>query len=630
MALLAWMIYRSWEDGQRSIHQTAKISFQKDVVYRIWNSQHGGVFVPVSKHAKPNPYLKDLVKRDINGVNGEQLTLVNPAYMTRQVQELGKTLFSNYEHITSLDPLNKEDNMPDEWEKKSLMLFEKGVKEYSGLWTSNGQEYYRYMAPFKIKETCLKCHEQQSYSVGDIRGGISIAIPMDETRMLFKDAVWRSVFVCLCAWLIGTGMLFLGGNQVRKDIKRRESTEKLINEESEKNTAILSTMPSILVILDAEERITDWNDMATTTFNITRKDALGHRLIDLGLGEDISKIQLRASNSDNTLVFPKVRYECPDGKLGIVHFTASFIRDHQESLLGSVLLGRDILVDMKQQHEDLQTQKMESIGRLSAGIAHEINTPIQYIGDNIRFLQDAFSDIQQLLAKYDILTNNIGDNCEKSTQEMMNAIQESIDDIDLAFILEETAPAFEHALEGIHRVSKIVTAMRSFSYKEQYDEKVATDINQCLKNTVTVARNEYKYVAELVMDLDENLPRVFCVAGAINQVFLNILVNAAHAIEEKIGNHDSGEKGLISISTCVNEDMVTIRFVDTGTGVPDKVINKIFEPFFTTKAIGKGTGQGMSLSHRIIVDEHRGKIEVRNRLEESGAEFLVSLPLKIC
>ncbi len=628
LGLMAWMIYRSWDDAQRAVYVTAKVSFQKDVVYRTWNAKHGGVFVPVGEHAQPNPYLEGLIKRDIQSVDGTQLTLINPALMTRQVQTIEKDMFSHYGHITSLNPLNKEDNQPDEWERAALLSFEEGTEEYTGLWVDKGQEYYRYMAPFRIKQSCMICHEQQGYKIGDIRGGISVAVPMDETRSRFFAATVRSVLVCLCAWLIGTVMLFWGGRKVRSDIIRRREAEKIISEENEKKSVIMSSIPSILIILDREERVTDWNKTAAEAFGLSRAQAIGHRISALNLGGNVPQVFMNPE-SDNAMVFPEVRYKRADDQVGIVHFTASFLQNAEGEIVGSVLLGRDVLVDMQRQNEDLHAQKMESIGQLSAGIAHEINTPIQYVGDNVRFLRDAYTDIQKLLDVHGELLEVIDNGCTDDLHKMVEKVRVLKEEIDLDFVLEESGPACVQALEGVQRVAKIVAAMRSFSHQGQEDEKVATDINQCIENTTLVARNEYKYVAELILNLDAHLPQISCVTGAINQVFLNILVNAAHAIEEKIGRDRAEEKGIITITTGMSGDMIFIRFADSGTGVPESILHKVFDPFFTTKKIGKGTGQGMALSHRIIVEEHCGKIEVAN-CPEGGAEFSVYLPIKGC
>ncbi|MGE4556227.1 MAG: PAS domain S-box protein [Desulfovibrionaceae bacterium] len=262
-------------------------------------------------------------------------------------------------------------------------------------------------------------------------------------------------------------------------------------------------------------------------------------------------------------------------------------------------------------------QKMESIGQLAAGIAHEINTPTQYVGDLVRFLQDACTDMREMIRKLEERMAKGG-----AGEEFVEFYQEQAEAFDLDFLDEETPKALSMAQEGVERITRIVQAMKKFSHPGA-EEKRAVDINAALDNTATVAKNEWKYVAEMAFDLDPDLPPVPCLPGDMNQVFLNLLVNGAHAIGEKVKN--SHEKGMLKISSRVDGDWAEVRIGDSGTGIPEENRHKIFDPFFTTKEVGKGTGQGLSIAYN-IVDKHGGTISFETE-EGVGTTFIIRLPL---
>ena len=284
-----------------------------------------------------------------------------------------------------------------------------------------------------------------------------------------------------------------------------------------------------------------------------------------------------------------------------------------------------------------QARKLESIGQLAAGIAHEINTPTQYIGDNTRFLQGAFRDLSELLRRSRELTS--GDPALEARISKLNR------EFDLDYLFAEIPRAIEQNLEGIERVSTIVRAMKEFTHPGS-EEKKGVDINQCIESAITVARNEWKYVADVECSLDPDLPSVPCLPGEFSQVILNIIINAAHAIEEQQGagpaaraaasNRDqltagasdrSAPRGLIRVSSRAAGEWVEIRIQDSGGGIPAAIRSRVFDPFFTTKDVGKGTGQGLAIAHSIVVDKHGGRISFETQ-EGRGTTFLVRLPLQ--
>jgi PAS domain S-box-containing protein len=282
------------------------------------------------------------------------------------------------------------------------------------------------------------------------------------------------------------------------------------------------------------------------------------------------------------------------------------------------------IADKKDQEIQLRhLQKMESIGQLAAGIAHEINTPTQYVADNTHFLKEAFDDLQTALESYDRLLEAARQGSVPAN--LIEEVDAAKEEADLEYIAEETPKALEQALEGLQKISIIVSAMKEFSHPGG-DDKELVDINGLINNTLTVSRNEWKYVAKMETELDPTLPMIPGFKSKLSQVFLNLIVNAAHAIAG-VGGEESGQEGVIRIVTSQTDDSVEVRISDNGPGVPEELKNRIFDPFFTTKEVGKGTGQGLSIAHSVVVDKHGGSLELEQE-NGTGAIFVIRLPME--
>jgi signal transduction histidine kinase len=275
------------------------------------------------------------------------------------------------------------------------------------------------------------------------------------------------------------------------------------------------------------------------------------------------------------------------------------------------------------EHELRMAQKLESIGQLAAGIAHEINTPTQYVGDNTRFLEESFGDITPIIKQAAILADAV---CTgRDASGIATELQEAIQVAGIDYLSEEIPLAIEQSLGGIERVRKIVRAMKEFSHPG-VDGMTSLDLNRAIESTIMVATNEWKYVAVVETELDPELPAVSCLPGEISQVILNMIVNASHAIADALPE-DSDDKGTITVSTRCDGEFAEFRVQDTGTGITEEARSKIFDSFFTTKEAGKGTGQGLSLAHRVVVKKHGGSIDVETEVGK-GTTFIVRLPLQ--
>ena len=386
----------------------------------------------------------------------------------------------------------------------------------------------------------------------------------------------------------------------------------------------LGSIPSILIGMDPEGRITRWNASAAESFGLTRNHVVGKRLDQCGikwLNRDMAEEVASWLKTGSLIQRDDLAYQ-RDGKVHFVGLTVRRIRSEGVHA-GFIVTGTDITEKKSLEEQLRQAHKLEAVGQLAAGIAHEINTPAQFVADNTKFLKESWDAVVQIMDYCRKMQDEVREGGSVSV-ETLARYEELLRQSDVDFLTKEVPNAIDQSLEGLERVAKIVRAMKEFSHPGT-SEKRAVDINKVIETTLAVARNEWRYVADVVTHFDAELPFVPCVASEINQVILNLVVNAAHAIAEA-NQGDNSHKGSITVTTSQAEDAAEIAVQDTGQGIPDGVQSRIFEPFFTTKAVGKGTGQGLALAHTIVVQKHQGKIWFKTQPGE-GSTFFVRLPL---
>ncbi|HVU01434.1 MAG TPA: response regulator [Polyangiaceae bacterium] len=298
------------------------------------------------------------------------------------------------------------------------------------------------------------------------------------------------------------------------------------------------------------------------------------------------------------------------------------MRVHGE-IVGAVLVSQDITELKRTQADFVAAQRLAAVGTLAAGIAHEINTPIQFVNDSVHFLRDAAKDVAVLLDRLTSLRRLVSSGASaEELREALEAATVAEEDADLDYLRERMPAAFERCVDGLERVTNIVRSMKEFAHPAQHD-MAHVDLNRAVSNTLTIARNEYKYVADLETDFAE-IPPVKCHVNDINQVVLNLVVNAAHAIDDVVKGTE--QKGRIRVTTRADGDDVVIAVADTGKGIPDAIAHRIFEPFFTTKEVGKGTGQGLALAWAVVKGKHGGDLRFSSKVGE-GTTFFVRLPV---
>lgn len=384
---------------------------------------------------------------------------------------------------------------------------------------------------------------------------------------------------------------------------------------------ILEGMRAAIVIIDPRDRtIVEVNQAAADIIGLPGSELVGHSTGVLAFADAAGQpVNQMASILDSDGANREFRLIRPDGRVVPVARTVVSGYHRGRMLLYEIFFD---LTERKALERQLAVaRKLESIGELAAGIAHEINTPTQYIGDNLRFLEQGFADLMACsdrLAAFVETARASGLNAAEADE-----IAKVVKEFDLPFLRQEIPKAIEQSLEGVGRVTSIVTAMRRFSHPGG-EEKTAVDLAQVIDNTLIVARNEWKYVARAESRIEPDLPPVRGLAGDIGQVILNLLLNAAQAIAEKVAG--TGDKGRIDIVAERDGDFARLTVRDTGPGIPEEHLDKIFDPFFTTKEVGKGTGQGLAIAHHIVVEKHGGTIEVDTG-PGRGAAFVIRLPL---
>jgi signal transduction histidine kinase len=296
--------------------------------------------------------------------------------------------------------------------------------------------------------------------------------------------------------------------------------------------------------------------------------------------------------------------------------SADELRDQVAALQAIVaeLRARDH-AEVKQRH----SLKLQALGQITSGVGHELNTPLQFIGDNLHFLRDG---LQGMLVMVDALrTVREAARVGPVDPSLVAIADEAEQSADYDYLTQRLERIFARTFDGLQRITSIVEAMRRFTHPR--NELAPVDLNQSLETTLTLARNEYKYVAKVVTELGD-VPAVLGHASDLGQVFLNLIVNAAHAIADR----GAGEGGLgtIVVRTLRDGDAVVVTISDTGCGIPAELHDRIFEPFFTTKEPGRGTGQGLTLVHAVIVDGHHGQVTFDTEVGR-GTEFRLRLPL---
>jgi PAS domain S-box-containing protein len=407
---------------------------------------------------------------------------------------------------------------------------------------------------------------------------------------------------------------------VSRDVTARKRAEEALQKSEERSHLLFATIPHPIWVYDPETLVfTEVNDAAIERYGYSREEFLQMKITDIRLPEENERL-LKHLNTPRKArqSSGQWKHRTKDGNVIDVEVSSHIIDFFGRKAV--LVVAQDISERKRLEVELRHAQKLEAVGGLAAGIAHEINTPIQFVGDNVRFLEEAFGTLSSLMLRYRQFREAVvaGKESLSLAEEAGKAEQAA----DLDWLTDEVPKAVAQTLDGVNRVATIVRAMKDFAHPDR-NEKSATDLNKALESTLIVARNEVKYVADVETDFG-SLPPVLCHSGDLNQVFLNLLVNAAHAIGDVVKGAD--KRGVIRVQTRREGDIVEVRISDSGSGIPVGIRDKVFEPFFTTKEVGRGTGQGLAIARSVVVDKHGGTLTFETE-EGRGTTFIVRLPI---
>jgi two-component system, NtrC family, sensor kinase len=558
-------------------------------------------------------------------------TKINPQLMKNDPEIFKRQVMEDIGYrAVSTKPMNPE-NRADDWEARALSKFTRQTDFHFELQGLQGKPQFRYIGPVFVQENCLSCHGYEGIKVGDLRGGISVTV---NARPIYEAQATNRYWVMLThlgsfLLLAGSSTFLLG--QLRRHWELLTETRDRLKQQEDFLRSITQAMGEGCVVLDPQGVVTFANQESEWILGWEGGEIVGRRWNDL-----VSPAQAGVESETNNMLRQTLRDGMlrrgedqslvhKDGLLIPIAFSVSAISSGDQ-VSGAVLTFNDIS-ERKHSEEERsrlerqlnQTHKMEAVGQLAGGIAHEINTPIQYVSENLRFMQEAYDDIDSLLDAFQALMREAESNSLLSPQ--VEKVKSVMEEIEFDYLKEETPKTIKQSLNGAEQVARIVLAMKEFAHPGSR-QMAPADINKIVTNTVAVSRNEWKYVAETELALAPDLPAVDCLGGEIAQVVMNLIVNAAHAIEHA----DKKEKGKITLASSLHDGQVELRITDNGTGIAESVRDSVFNPFFTTKDVGKGTGQGLAIAQDIVVAKHRGELFFETE-EGRGTTFIMRLPL---
>jgi PAS domain S-box-containing protein len=558
-------------------------------------------------------------------------TKLNPVLMQKDPGIIKRQIMADIEYrVVSSRPRNPE-NLADPWENWALAGFSRPQDYLFERQDNQAMPLFRYIGPVFMQQNCLPCHGYEDSKVGDLRGGISVTV---DARPIYAEQVSHR------QWILYThlgGFLLLAGStlfllhQLRRHWDMLTETRDRLRQQEEFLSNITRTMGEGCVVVDHVGTVTFVNPESEWILGWEASEMLGRPWLDLISRQpsdewaDAENALLKTLGDGMSRREEGESFLHKEGLLIPVDFTVSAMYEG-DVITGAVVTFNDISERKRAEEERSrmerqlnQLHKMEAVGQLAGGIAHEINIPIQYIGENLRFLQASCEDINTLLDAYQALL--LQAESVAALQPEAHRIKALTMELEFDTLKAQAPKRLEHSLTGIEQVTSIVLAMKEFAHPGA-QMKSPADLNKIIQNTVAVSKNAWKYVADTELLLDPSLPEVSCVGGEISQVMLNLIVNAAHAIEAACRE----DKGKITISSELRDGQVEVRVSDTGTGIPKAVRESVFNPFFTTKEMGKGTGQGLAIAQDIVVIKHRGRLFFETE-EGVGTTFVLRLPL---
>lgn len=625
----------------------ARAAIGRDILYRRWGASHGGVYAPVTDKTPPNPYLSHLPERDISTPSGRKLTLINPAYMTRQVYELAKEtdMFIGTGHLTSLKPIRPE-NTPDPWERKALELFEKGAQEASEMVWIKGLPYMRLMRAFVTEKPCLNCHASQGYKVGDVRGGLSITLPTQPLMDATRTQIFNSQALHALIWLFGLCMAVLGARQLTRTARAQNQIEAELQEQALKLEEEISERQAIQESLqESEEKLREQNYELQATEEMLR--------VQLG-DYEISQMQLKESNSNLQAIFDvsplPIIISSYDG--GIVREINRTFSDtfgyHRDAVIGKTGYDLGIWNDRFERQQFIRSINEQQVvhgfpaeisnnrGEIRSTIMY--GTPIDY--KNEPCLLTVFMDVTDQKRteaelhqahKMDVVGQLAG-GVAHDFNNMLTAIIGSAEMME-RYAKDNPAQArlLKTIMEAAGRSADLTGQLLAFSRKGN-TMTVQIRINKTIQSVIGMLERTIDKNIRIEARLTAEHDLMVGDPTQLQNALLNLGINARDAMPDggtitytsAVVHLDAAYCGTHGSQVSPGH-YVEISVSDTGTGIPKEILEHIFEPFFTTKGIGKGTGLGLAAVYGTVKD-NRGIINVYSE-PGIGTVFKLYLPL---
>ncbi len=589
LAILSWtvLVFLSLSWNSRIAHENhiekarteARTFYELNLAYRRWGSLHGGVYVPVTDRLRPNPYLQ-VPERDVTTSTGKKLTLVNPAWMTRQVFELlrEQSRLPILSRLVSMDHLNPV-NEPDPWEAESLRAFEQGEEETSTVSTIQGEQYMRVMKPFRTEAACVKCHA--GYQLGDVRGGISIAVPL-HPHIASEAHEQRAIMAShLFFWFLGAGGIMLFTRRV-------ERHQQQLIESEEKYRVLFESNPHPMWVYDLETlRFLAVNEAAERHYGYSRDEFLAMTIKDIRPDEDVpallQNVARVTSGLDSAGVWRHLRRDGSQILVEITSHTVDFGGRRAEIVMANDVTGRIRLEDQLR-----QAQKMEAVGLLAGGVAHDFNNVLTAI--------IGYGNLLHMKIPQD---------------DPMHAFADNI-------------------LTTAQRAAQLTQSLLAFS-RRQVIRPAPVELNSIVTRVTKLLRRLIREDIELTVSLASGDATVMADSVQIEQVLMNLVTNSRDAMprggtlliscEIVVADREL----VCSHGTAAEGRYVRLSVADTGAGMDARTLERLFEPFFTTKELGKGTGLGLASVYGII-QQHGGVINVESAPGQ-GTRFDLFFPL---
>ena len=574
---------------ERIARETARTYIEKDLLYRYWASELGGIYVPITERTPANPYLAGVKERDITTPSGRRLTLLHPAAMMRQIHTLGHDFTKIQGHLTSLKPLYPE-NAPDAWEAKALRALESGAKEFEEFVDYQGTPHFRMMYPLIMVKPCLSCHAAQGYKLGDLRGGLAASLPMEMFAPVSHDHHLSMVRQFAGIWMAGFVCIFAVAPFVRRRIVEQEKAEEALQRNLHFTQSIIENEPECVKILDPGGIVLLMNPAGLAMIDAENIEAV--------LGKPVDQLVV----PEHREAFIRLREQVFAGESGKLEFemvglkgARRWLESHAVPLRGAdgtveslLSITRDVTERKRLEQQQLQSHKMETVGRLAGGIAHDINNMLMPILGYAELLKEKLPD---------------GDGGREDLAEITSAAR---------------------------RVKTMTLQLLAFARKQTL-EMVRLDLNDVVSGFSPMLQMTFREAVSFTVRLAPSVRHVLGDKSQLEQVIMNLAVNARDAMPGGgtfvLATQDRvvDETYTASRPGMVPGTYVQLLATDTGIGMGEDTQSKIFEPFFTTKDAGQGTGLGLATVYGII-KQHNGYIEVRSELG-AGTKFIISLPV---